>query len=383
MKIWELTTPSFLLDLDVFEANLAGMAALCRQTGIQLWPMVKTHKSTVIAGLQLESGAAGFLTGTLDEAEQLAATGVGDIMLAYPVAGRENISRVVGLARRARITIGLDGPAAARPLASALAGAGLAIDYLIIIDCGLHRFGVPPEGAADLAAALAGCHELRLRGVATHPGQVYGVTDPSQVAAVAREEVAALARAKAALTERGFACPVVATGSTPTARQAAASGVVNVLRPGNYVFHDNTQVALGAAPPERCALTVLATIVSRPRPDTFIIDAGSKCLGLDRGAHGSELIPGYGLVQGHPELLVAGLSEEVGKIRICADTSLEVGDKIAIIPNHACAAANLTSWLAGHRRGIVETAIPVDMRGNSRRPPAAENRPPAIKNAQG
>lgn len=367
VTIWELPTPAFLLDLDIFEANLGEMATLSRQAGVQLWPMVKTHKSTAIAKQQREHGAAGFLTGTLDEAETLVNCGFEDIMLAYPVAGRENIARVAALAGRARITIGLDGQAAARDLAAALADAGLTLDYLIIIDCGLHRFGVPPVAAADLAAALAGFKQLRLRGIATHPGQVYGASGPAEVAAVARDEVAALNQAKDSLLQHGFACPVVATGSTPTARPAAASGVVTVLRPGNYVFYDNSQVALGVVPPERCALAVLATIIAHPRPDTFIIDAGSKCFGLDRGAHGSELTTGYGLIQGHPELTLAGLSEEVGKVRIFAATSLDVGDKIAVVPNHACSAANLTGWLVGHRQGNLEAAIAVDMRSNSRR----------------
>lgn len=366
MNIRDLATPSFLLDLDVFEANLRDMAAMCGQAGVELWPMVKTHKSTAIARRQKDAGAAGFLTGTLDEAEQLAAAGFTDLMLAYPVAGRANIDRVLGLARQARLTVSLDGVAAARALAAATAASGLDFDYLIIIDCGLHRFGVPPHQAAELAAALSGYKKLKLKGVATHPGQVYGATGREGVAAAAADEIAALAQAREILLARGFPVDTVATGSTPTASLAAASGVVTALRPGNYVFYDNTQVALGVIPPERCALTVLATILSRPRPDTFIVDAGSKCLGLDKGAHGSSLLAGYGLVAGHPGLTLAGLSEEVGRVAITGDTSLDVGDKIAIIPNHACAAANMTSWLVGHRQGKTECAIAIDMRGNAR-----------------
>lgn len=369
MNIRDLATPSVLLDLDVFEANLRAMAALCERSGVELWPMVKTHKSTAVARLQYEHGAAGFLTGTLDEAEQLVAAGFQDIMHAYPVAGRENIARVVALASAARLTVALDGLDAARALAAALDGAGLALDYLIIVDSGLHRFGVAPGQAADLATALAGYRQLRLSGIATHPGHVYAAVDQRGVAAAAADEIAALAEAKAALLASGFSVPIVATGSTPTAERAAASGVVTVLRPGNYVFYDNTQLALGIVSPDRCALAVLATILARPRPDLFIIDAGSKCFGLDKGAHGTALMAGFGLVKDHPELAVAGLSEEVGKIAISGDTGLAVGDKIIVIPNHACSAANLTSWLAGHRRGTVERAIPIDMRGNSWRRP--------------
>lgn len=287
-------------------------------------------------------------------------------MLAYPAAARENVARVVALARRARVTIGLDGVAAAGQLDGQLADAGLMLDYLLIIDCGLHRFGVQPDQAAELAISLASFSRLRFKGIATHAGQVYGATSEAEVEKVASQEVACLAQAKTVLNRQGFEVATVATGSTPTARQVSAAGVATVLRPGNYVFYDNIQVALGVVQPARCSLTVLATVLSRPRPDLFIIDAGSKCLGLDKGAHGNALLPGFGMVKGHPELLVAALSEEVGKVEILAETTLQVGDKIQIIPNHACSAANLTNYLIGHRDGVVVSTIPIDMRGGSR-----------------
>ncbi|HMM22248.1 MAG TPA: alanine racemase [Selenomonadales bacterium] len=369
MNIADLVTPNFLVDLDILETNIGKMAAACKARGVALAPMTKTHKSTVIAGLQRKHGAGGFLTGTLDEAEGLVNQGFDNITLAYPVAGRENVARVAALAGRTDLTICLDGAAAARELDAALSAAGRKIRYLIIVDCGLGRFGVAPEAAPALAAELASCSALSFRGISTHPGQAYAASGPEDVARVAQEEIQALAAAKKALAARGFSVPVVATGSTPTAEPAMASGVVTVLRPGNYVFFDNIQMALGVATEADCSLTVLATVISRPRPDTLIIDAGSKCLGLDKGAHGNALLAGFGLVKGHPELLVAALSEEVGKVRIVGPTTVTVGDKLEIIPNHACSVANMTSSLIGHRRGLVERSIPVDLRGGTRQPP--------------
>lgn len=366
MKIGDLATPAFLVDLDILEGNIKFMADLCREKKVELWPMVKTHKSTEIAGLQAAAGARGFLTGTLDEAEGLIEHGFTDIMLAYPVASPENIRRVAALAAKARIIIGLDGSKAAGYLNAELEATGGEIDCLLIIDSGLRRFGVQPAEAANLAKQFRQFKQLRIIGVATHPGHVYGAAGPAGVQRAAQDEINAVAAAKAVLEYQGFPITVAASGSTPTASLAAASGVLTVLRPGNYVFYDNMQIALGAASHERCALTVLATIVSQPEQELFIIDAGSKCLGLDKGAHGNALINGYGIVPGHPELLISGLSEEVGKVSILAATDLTVGDKIQIIPNHACSAANMTNWLIGHRDRSVERAIAIDMRGGSR-----------------
>jgi D-serine deaminase-like pyridoxal phosphate-dependent protein len=105
--------------------------------------------------------------------------------------------------------------------------------------------------------------------------------------------------------------------------------------------------------------------LSHPFADRYICDAGSKCLGLDQGAHGNTSIKGYGYVKGHPELTVSSLSEEVGKLHVEDSTNLKVGDKIEIIPNHACcSSANFTSYLIGCRGDNVEKLIKIDMRGN-------------------
>ena len=46
-------------------------------------------------------------------------------------------------------------------------------------------------------------------------------------------------------------------------------------------------------------------------------------------------------------------------------TDLKVGDKILIIPNHACSSANLTSKLIAFRGDTAERLIDVDIRGNN------------------
>ncbi len=83
------------------------------------------------------------------------------------------------------------------------------------------------------------------------------------------------------------------------------------------------------------------------------------------GAHGNTAIKGYGYVKSHPELTVSSLSEEVGKLQVAGATTLKIGDKIEIFPNHSCTTANLTSYLIGCRGDKVERLIKVHMRGNS------------------
>ncbi|HHW06344.1 MAG TPA: amino-acid racemase [Clostridia bacterium] len=365
MQKSELQTPAILVDLDILAGNIKRYQALCNKNGKQLWPMVKTHKSTEIAALQQDAGATGFLCGTLDECEGLCRAGMTHIMYAYPVAGSANIKRAIELAKKCNFIIRIDSLDGARRINEAAQKAGIQINYTIIIDSGLHRLGIPPEHAADFAKALKDLTNLAFKGISTHPGHVYAASGEWDLAKYIQDEKAAVAKAVAKLKEAGFSPEIVSSGSTPTFAGAVEDPNINILHPGNYVFHDYIQMSLGVARETDCALSVLTTVISYPAAERYICDAGAKCLGLDKGAHGNTAVQGYGYIKGHPELALISLSEEVGKIRSAGPTGIKVGDQLEIIPNHACSAANLTGYLIGCRGERVERVIQVDLRGNS------------------
>jgi D-serine deaminase-like pyridoxal phosphate-dependent protein len=152
-------------------------------------------------------------------------------------------------------------------------------------------------------------------------------------------------------------------GSTPTAWRAQAAGPLTELRPGNYVFHDATQVALGVCSQAQCALRVLATVVSRPTPQRVVLDAGSKALGRERM---TPRTPGYGLLLGdHAPLPVGALYEEHAIVEAPAGTRglPRVGDRVELLPNHACVTANLHDRYVLRRGEEVVDVIAVDARG--------------------
>src|SRR5207245_10061791 len=129
------------------------------------------------------------------------------------------------------------------------------------------------------------------RGIFTHAGHGYGEETPNGVVQVARHEGRTMAAVADELRRASFAVEEVSVGSTPTAREAMAQPGVTECRPGNYVYNDGSQVALGTCAREDCALTVLATVVSVPAPDRAVVDAGSKKLSSDplrprRGGYG-------------------------------------------------------------------------------------------------
>jgi D-serine deaminase-like pyridoxal phosphate-dependent protein len=329
------TTPRLVLDRRRLDANLTAMADRVRALGATLRPHVKTHKSPEIMRRQLAAGARGITTATLHEAEAMVSAGAEDVLVAYPPVGEDRRTRLAALSARARVTVTCSEPAHLE----ALAGLPAEIGFYWEVDCGAGRLGTAPGEAT--ARALDGAAG-RLRGIMTFAGHAYAGGDRGEVAAV---EDAALAETAEALRARGIDPGALSAGATPLA-EAPRSGTATEYRFGNYVFKDATQVALGSATPDDCALTVEATVVGRPDERRVILDSGSKALAAERTA-----ADGFGIVRDHPELRVAQLYEEHAICQAAEPSALRVGDRVHVIPNHACTCANLHAvyWVDGEQ----------------------------------
>jgi D-serine deaminase-like pyridoxal phosphate-dependent protein len=355
----ELATPAVLIDCDVLEANIARQAGRALEAGVKLRPHAKTHKSPQIARMQLAAGAKGISLAKTSEAEVFAREGFDDIFLAYPIVGLGKPERLLALSDRIRLAVGVDSAAGAEALSAVFAAAGRRLDVSIKIDCGYHRVGVLPGNALALARRIADLRGLRLRGVFTHGGHAYAAQSPGDLATVAGEEGAAVARVARELSAAGLPIEEVSVGSTPSARLVMKAPGVTECRPGNYVFHDGSQAALGTCAVSDCAMTVLATVVSVPASDRAVLDAGSKTLSTDT------LRPqpnGHGLVLG-TKSRIEKLSEEHGVVRVEAGDRFDVGQRVRILPNHACVISNLHDRLYGVRGDRLETEFTVAARG--------------------
>jgi D-serine deaminase-like pyridoxal phosphate-dependent protein len=203
---------------------------------------------------------------------------------------------------------------------------------------------------------------LRLRGVFTHAGHGYLAETKDGVDEIARLEGERLIEAAERIRDAGIPVEEVSVGSTPTAARAMRVPGVTECRPGNYVFHDASQVELGTCTLEDCALTVLATVVSVPAADRAVVDAGSKTVSSDplRPRPG-----GHGRILGRASRLEK-LSEEHGVIAVAPGETFRVGERVRILPNHACVVANLHDSLIGLSGGRVETVLEVAARGRVR-----------------
>jgi D-serine deaminase-like pyridoxal phosphate-dependent protein len=335
------------------------MQERARKAGVKLRPHAKTHKSPEVARLQLSAGANGLTLAKTSEAEVFASLGFDDIFLGYPVYGADKARRLLALFDRIRLAVGVDSVEGAKSLSDVFQAAGRKLPVRLKIDCGYHRVGVSPERAVEIARRIADLPGLAFEGVFTHGGQGYSGRTPEEVAEAGHVEGRVVADSADAIRAAGLPVEEVSLGSTPTVRSALSERGVTECRPGTYVYNDLSQATLGSCALDDCAMTILATVVSVPAADRAVLDSGSKTLSTDplRPAGG-----GHGAILGRKSR-IARLSEEHGVIEVLPGETFRVGERVRVLPNHACIVSNLHDRLVAVRDGRVEGQITVAARG--------------------
>jgi D-serine deaminase-like pyridoxal phosphate-dependent protein len=356
-----IDTPALVIDVDIAERNSRRLASELAERGITLRPHAKTHKSVALARLQLQAGATGITVGNLGEAEVLAAGGIADLFIAYPIwAQGPKAERLRALHDwpGLRLTVAFDSIGGAERLAAAVNGSGRPLRAMLELDPGYHRTGVLPGGAAAVARAAAALR-LEVVGLFTHGGHAYAGIEA--VAGAAADEVRTLVAGRDALRAAGVEVEVLSAGSTPTAR-AAAESPIDEIRAGTYLLGDRQQVTLGAVAPDAIALWVAATVVSVATPGQVIVDAGAKTLTKDVAPY----LEGHGYLPAYPGAVIERVSDYHGNVRIPAGSpSPSLGEVVAIVPNHCCPVIDLRDTFLAVRGDEVVGVWPVDARGRS------------------
>ena len=361
MREDEVETPALLLDLDAFEHNLDRMAALLRPTGAKLRAHAKTHKSPVIAHLQMARGAVGQCVQKVAEAEALAWGGVADILVSNEVVDPRKLARLAALARIARVAVCADDAGGVARIEAAAEAAGLRLTVLVEIDAGMGRCGTAPgPEAVALAERIAGSRHLRFGGIQAYHGRAQHLRAPEERRRAIEAATEDARRTVEQLRQRGLDCPIVGGAGTGTFALEAGSGVYTEIQAGSYAFMDadyarNLDEVGQPVGTFRHALFVLATVMSAARPGTAVLDAGHKAVPTDSG------LP---LVWGRPELHYAGAADEHGTLRFGAEAAApEPGEVLRLVPGHCDPTVDRFDWYVGVRGGRVECLWPVSARG--------------------
>ncbi len=361
MREEEIDTPALVIDLDAFESNLDTMAALLLPTGARLRAHAKTHKSPVIAKLQMARGAVGNCVQKVTEAEVLVWGGIPDILVSNEVVGAAKLSRLCALSRIAKVAVCADDAGQVAAIESAAADAGIRMTVLVEIDVGAGRCGVQPgPDAVALARRIAASKHLIFGGLQAYQGSAQHKRTPAERRTLIGRAVEGARRTVEQLRQQGLDCAIVGGAGTGTFDIESTSGVYTEMQAGSYVFMDadyarNLDEAGAPVSTFRHALFVLSTVMSQAQQGVAALDAGHKAVAVDSG------LP---TVWQRPDMRYTGASDEHGKLEFGSETDApKIGEKLRLVPGHCDPTVDKFDWYVGVRNGRVECLWPVAARG--------------------
>ena len=235
----DIDTPALIIDLDVFEANVARMAQTVRSLGIAHRPHAKTHKSADIARRQIAAGAVGQCCQKVGEAEVLVAGGIQDILISNQIVGRRKIDRLAALAREARIAVCVDDAQNIADLSAAAGRFGTGLEVLVEIDVGAGRCGTGPGApAVTLARQVAAAPGLVFGGLQAYQGRAQHIRGHGERRQAILRAAELVRETVTALEAEGLACRLITGAGTGTYPFEAETGVWNEIQAGSYCFMD-------------------------------------------------------------------------------------------------------------------------------------------------
>ena len=352
---WDLDTPALMLDLDLLENNIARIAARCKACGVHWRPHTKGNKTPAIAHKLLDAGAIGVTCAKLGEAEIMAASGIRDILVANQVVGERKMARLTHLQRHADVMVAIDHPVHVNMISEAAQAVGVRVRVLVELDIGMGRCGVGAgKPALELSQQADAAPGVIFAGLMGYEGQAMDLPDPEKEAACV-EAVALLSGSRERIEASGIECPIVSAGGTGTlAFTPDCPGLTEIQAGGGIMMDTFYATSLGVQGLEH-ALSVLATVVSRPAPDRAYIDAGRKTTSSQFG------LP---WVKDREGIEVVGLSAEHGYLELKNPVHpLKIGDKIELISGYSDMTVFLHNEIYGIRSNRVEAVWDILGRG--------------------
>ncbi len=351
-----LDTPILCIDMDRMESNIRFMADFCKQNNISWRPHSKCHKTPVIAQMQIAAGAIGTTCPKVSEAEALALGGVRDILIANMIVGERKWERVAALRRIADPIIACDHFAQVEPLAAICHKRGVNVRVIIEVDIGLNRVGAcPGKSTLELAQAITKLKGVTFAGIMGYEGHLLRIDDPADKVKQIQDAISILYHTKQQLTESGIPCPIVSAGGTGSFQITGKCPGVTELQAGGGIFMDPFYRNSCNVKDLDYALTVLATVVSRPMLDRAVLDCGRKTMNPD--TH----LP---LVVGYEDATVKRMSAEHCELTLGPKSQdMKIGDKIELVVGYGDFTTVLHDEFYAFRGTTLESVFPIAGRG--------------------
>ncbi len=352
---WDLDTPALVLDLNAMERNIERMSAAFRQAGVGWRPHTKAIKVPALAHKLLRAGALGVTCAKVSEADVMASAGIRDILIANQVVGEPKITRLVNLLPYADVIVAVDNPSNVEALDRAATNKGMPLRVVVEVNVGMNRAGVEPGAAAvELSRMVDACPGLHYAGLMGWEGHATAIADLQVKRQAVEHSVGLLTDTADRCRDAGLSVEIVSCGGTGTYQFSCSLPGITEVQAGGGIFcdvhyHDHMQVE------HEYALTVLATITSRPLPTRIITDSGKKTMSSD-AAVPRPLI--------EAPVTSVGLSAEHARIELGAPLNeLHVGDKMEFVVGYTDTTTVLHDEIYGTRDGKVEVVWPILGRG--------------------
>lgn len=362
----ELDTPALCVDLDLLEANIATMQATTRSNGIASRPHAKTHKTPVIAQMQLDSGSIGICTAKVSEAEAMYQNGIDEILMTTTNVTPTKIQRAMNLRQNCPGFVqATDSPQNARLLSEAAMAMGINADVVVDVDPGGHRTGITPrQPALELAQLINQLPALNLRGLLCYDGGSQHVKGFEQRKNQTLERLVAATETYDLFNQSGLSTEIFSGGGTGTYNIDHETRGLTDVQVGSYVFMDAQYVDIGGESDEEIysdfhtSLTILTTVLNDQYEGRATTDAGAKACTINRP---------WARIKNETGISYSSGSDEFGSIRYDenASTKYKVGDKLELIVSHCDPVVNLYNQMYAIRDDKVEAVWQIAARGLS------------------
>ncbi|TDW96279.1 D-TA family PLP-dependent enzyme [Dinghuibacter silviterrae] len=325
----KIDTPALLVYRDRVARNIDLMVKTAGDAS-RLIPHVKTHKMREVVEMQLDKGIRRFKCATIAEAEMLALAGASAVLVAYQLNGPkiDRYLELVGKYPRIVWSSIVDNIDSARALAGKAQQRNVHASVFLDIDSGMHRTGIPPEDALELARDIKSIKNLRLLGLHAYDGHIRDTDFATRTerAEAAMRPVRELARK---MTAEGFDEPLIIAGGTPTFTVHAKHKDL-WCSPGTCVFSDHGYGSQLKEQHFQPAVVLMTRVVSRPGPGLVTTDLGHKSVAAENPIDKRIFflnLEGYEVVSQSEEHLV---------IRVPEGREPEIGAVLYGLPYHVC-----------------------------------------------
>lgn len=360
MNVNEIQTPCLVIDYNKFEKNILKMKEFVLNNNVKLRPHAKMHKSFNVADFQIKFGGAhGICCQKVSEAEVFARQGIQDILITNQVTDLFKINRLTSISSNGiKLSCCVDDEENIININKSAKEKNTQIDLYIEFDCGANRCGIQSFNEIEkLILLINKLNFVNFVGFQAYNGSIQHIEDFNKRKEAVKKTCIKINKLKDKFNNFS---PIITGVGTGCFDLEVSENVYDEIQVGSYAFmdahysslkHDNK---LNNTNDFENSLFVLSSVMSNAINKQAVVDAGLKSIAVDSGL---------------PKVFASNVdylkcSDEHGIIND-PENSLNINDKLFLIPGHCDPTCNLHDWYVVMKNDTVIDIWPVSARGYS------------------